>query len=79
MSKQIRERVLGSGADFYSGDVIEDPRLFARLEVSRDCEAELAVLLTSAARRGVLRLDRILPFLTPSPETPATPLTSDTG
>jgi len=37
--------------------------LLARLEVSIDCEAELAVLLMGAARSGILKLDRILPFL----------------
>ncbi len=65
MAKEIRERHLGEGTHFYSADIMDDPMLFVRLEVAKDCEAELAMLLMSAARRGVIRLDRILPFLTP--------------
>jgi hypothetical protein len=66
VSKEIRESILGDGTGHYIGDILEDNRvLFARLEVARDCEAELAVLLMAAARRGIIRLDRILPFLTP--------------
>lgn len=61
--KEIREHVHDES---YSGSVLVDQReLLARLEVSVDCEAELAVLLMSASRKGILRLDRILPFLTP--------------
>jgi len=61
MAREIREN---ADEKFYSGEIMEDHRLlYARLEVSQDCEAELAVLLKSAARKGILRLNRILPFL----------------
>lgn len=61
MGKEIRE---SGDATFYSGSIEErHDHLLARLDVGRDCEAELAVLLMSAARRGIIRLDRIRPFL----------------
>jgi hypothetical protein len=61
MAVTIQEEV---DTDGYFGKVIVDRRdLLARLAVGRDREAELAALLMGAARSGVLRLDRILPFL----------------
>lgn len=64
MARELREDSTGH---FYSGRVEEDGRtLYASLLAARDCEAELAMLLMSAARSGALRLDRVLPFLTPA-------------
>jgi hypothetical protein len=61
MTREVREN---GDEKYYRGEIMEDHRWsYARLEVALDCEAELAVLLKSAARKGILRLDRILPFL----------------
>lgn len=66
MGKQIFESDGPDGRSYY-GSVHEDDRYaLASLNVSRDCEAELAILLRGAAARGIIRLDRILPFLDPN-------------
>ena len=48
---------------YYVGEASDDLYSLIKLEVTRDCEAELALLLKDAAQHGVVRLDRILPFL----------------
>ncbi len=71
MTTEIRETteiMETSNAEYYSGRIKEGDRLLrAHLEVSVDCEAELAMLIKNAIRAGTIRLDRLSPFLLPPP------------